>query len=97
FSRDWSSDVCSSDLELLRELVVEQAHAAEAGVVADLLHVDEHAVQREEDRHLHEQRKAARHRRRAVLLVQRHGLAAHRLAGQLRSEERRVGKKWYTT
>src|SRR5690606_39422795 len=39
FSRDWSSDVCSSDLETLTEITRELVEAIPAQQVADLLDV----------------------------------------------------------
>ena len=69
-------------VELLGELGRQQPDAADSGLRV-LRDVVQHAEQREEDRHLHQQRQTARDRARAVLLVQRHRLAAHRLAREL--------------
>nr|BFF09589.1 hypothetical protein GCM10025699_08920 [Microbacterium flavescens] len=69
-------------VELRGELGVEESDAAdlEPGVLADVV---EHAEQGEENRHLHEERQTARNGGGAVLLVQGHRLAAHRLTREL--------------
>src|SRR5690606_41146552 len=79
FSRDWSSDVCSSDLpgvvlalRMQRAVGVDPAAGPRRGAVAALVRAD-HAVEPGALR-----RQAAR-----ILLV-----------GGPRSEERRVGKEW---
>src|SRR5690606_40663718 len=81
FSRDWSSDVCSSDL------TDEQAAARKAAEVEVLRATlkaadDEHARAREAMTRAHEEARAAEAR-----------LEAARAEREGRSEERRVGKE----
>src|SRR5207302_2835492 len=84
FSRDWSSDVCSSDLELVAELRPEAGPApGGAGEIAeDAIDLADRAIL-----------EALANGPRVVrLLAAPEGRPA--LLRRLRSEERRVGKAW---
>src|SRR5690606_40705843 len=93
FSRDWSSDVCSSDLELERALIA-------IGEVIDGDDMDELVAR---DTHFHELiYRASRNSRLAQMTsllseqIQRFRARtlAHPKRRRIRSEERRVGKEW---
>src|SRR5690606_39379163 len=83
FSRDWSSDVCSSDLALL--LVLDRVQHLVAGV--ELAGVDAEEGQRTDERVGHD---LERQRGERSIVA---GLAGQLLALVVRSEERRVGKE----
>src|SRR5436305_3638950 len=88
--RDWSSDVCSSDLTCSPSRVTYFASAVELAalgkyVTRDGLHVPYRAIMTSGRKH------AGKHAERLPLIVFLHGAWQD---GNDRSEERRVGKEW---
>src|SRR3546814_16674766 len=98
---DWSSDVCSSDLQHQALLIIRAAgnDGATVGLIAERLILKPHSatglVGRLEALGLLKRLESAQDRRRAILKLTPR--ARRQLAALTRSEERRVGKEGVST
>src|SRR5207248_5835487 len=87
---DWSSDVCSSDLSLVRE---QRKRARLCGTGCDTQFLFSDDILGDYDERLPRHAKAYRNFLEEHRRLQRERIAAF---GEYRSEERRVGKEWST-